>query len=218
MNPVDSRLPEYWAVPSKRQRRQLSETGHEAGEWLAEFSSGSRHHAAGDVEDPAFLFRRGVEATQRAVLVQGDTGIRSGQGWSSTWRLSTLQRRSTDEVSASAEKLFRDLKREANEEGFPEPSYEAAVKAQYMLESLEHRLLPSPAETYPTPDGEIAIDIRGGYRKGLLLLYERKGSVLMLLTIDGVHQRAYFDKPPRHVNGFLQDALHELISAAVPAA
>ena len=151
-------------------------------------------------------------------LCKRDTGIRSGQGWSSTWRLSTLQRRSTDEVSASAEKLFRDLKREANEEGFPEPSYEAAVKAQYMLESLEHRLLPSPAETYPTPDGEIAIDIRGGYRKGLLLLYERKGSVLMLLTIDGVHQRAYFDKPPRHVNGFLQDALHELISAAVPAA
>lgn len=121
-----------------------------------------------------------------------------------------LDRQDPDAILTSATQLHSDLQDEARAEGHPLPSFTAAAKAQFMLNALEMQPLPNEPVTYPTPDGEIAIDVSGGYRKGLLLLYAHDGSALIMLTINGVHQRAYYDKAPRQINGFLRDALREL--------
>ena len=114
---------------------------------------------------------------------------------------------------ASAVLILSQLIPEAQEEGYPTPSLDAAIKAERVLASISGSQLPGDLDMYTTPDGEIAIDISGGYRKGLLFLFASDGSALVILTIDGRHRRAYYDDAPSGADGFINDALRDLNSA-----
>ena len=109
------------------------------------------------------------------------------------------------------EQFANDLLSEAEDEEYEPPSNTALTNA-YRL--WRHFGLDERSDVYPTSDREVAINVNGGYRKGLLLLFGSDGSALILLTIDGVHRRAHYDEAPHRVDGFIRDALRDLQRAA----
>lgn len=98
---------------------------------------------------------------------------------------------------------------DAREEGFPIPSDVASGNARQLLHSM-YRMLPRRYEVYPTPDGEVAIDVPGGFGRSVLLLCESNGGVLCLVSMDGAQRRARYSGTHGLPDGFLRDALVEL--------
>lgn len=111
----------------------------------------------------------------------------------------------------SYEQFAKDLLIDAEDEKYQPPSNTALTNA-YRL--WRHFGLDERVDVYSTSDREVAINVSGGYRKGLLLLFGSDGSALTLLTIDGVHRRAHYDEAPHRMDGFIRDALRDLQCAA----
>ncbi len=108
--------------------------------------------------------------------------------------------------------VLRDLKGardEALEEGFPVPSDAALRNARRLLCDM-YWILPRRFEVYPTPDGEIAIDVPGGPGHSVLLLCGSDGGALCSVNMDGAHRRARYSDVRRLPDGFVRDALIEL--------
>ncbi len=107
---------------------------------------------------------------------------------------------------------LRDLEEariEAREEKFPIPSDIAIGNARRLLRAM-YMILPRRFEVYPTPDGGIAIDVRGGQGYAALLLCESDGGVLCLVSMNGVHRRARYSDAHTLPDGFVREALLEL--------
>ena len=107
---------------------------------------------------------------------------------------------------------LRDLdeaRDEAREEGFPAPSDTALGNARRLLHAM-YPILPRHFEVYPTPDGEIAIDIPGGLGYSVLLLCGSDGGALCSVNMDGAHRRARYSDTRRLPDNFICDALDEL--------
>lgn len=107
---------------------------------------------------------------------------------------------------------LRDLENagnEAREEKFPVPSDISIGNARRLLHAM-YSILPRRFEVYPTPDREIAIDVRGGLGYGVLLLCESDGGVLCLVSMNGAHRRARYSDAHTLPNGFVREALLEL--------
>ena len=98
---------------------------------------------------------------------------------------------------------------EAREEGFPTPSGKALGNARRLLYAM-YRTSPRRFETYPTPDGEIAIDAPGGPGQSVLLLCNSDGGALCLVNMNGAHRRARYSDTHRLPDGFVNEALVEL--------
>ena len=166
-------------------------------------------------------FRQAPLANTAIAAVRADANVQiftKSSGWRDALFAADIEIRKHTVIADSAKQMLREMQAESRQEGFPEPSLKSAINAQYMLEYFNRRLLPSEADVYSTSDGEIAISISGGYRRGLLLLFGADGSALIMLTIDGIHRRVYYDNPPRKLDGFLQDALHDLNRASITSA
>ncbi len=108
---------------------------------------------------------------------------------------------------------------EAGEEDFPVPNRSAIDTAEQLLsEVYEARWLyvspPSRAEVYPTPDGEVAIDISGGFGRSFLVLCNSSGGAMCMLNLRGEHRRAVYDKAPTSMDGFIRDALRDLFRSS----
>lgn len=73
-----------------------------------------------------------------------------------------------------------------------------------------YAVLPRRFEVYPMPDGEIAIDVRGGLGYGVLLLCESDGGVLCSVNMDGAHRRTRYSDAHTLPDGFVREALLEL--------
>ena len=98
---------------------------------------------------------------------------------------------------------------EAREEGFPVPSDVALENAVRFLRGM-YGISPRRFEVYPTPDGEIAIDVPGGPGRSILLLCDSDGGALCLLNMNGDHRRARYSTAGILPDGFVRDALAEL--------
>ncbi len=109
------------------------------------------------------------------------------------------------------EQFANDLLIEAEDENYEPPSKTALTNAYRLWRYFD---LDERADVYSTSNREVAVNVSGGYRKGLLLLFGSDGSALILLTIDGVHRRAHYDLAPNRVDGFIRDALRDLQRAA----
>ena len=153
-----------------------------------------------------------VELIRQSGLFETATNAIYAAGRSKSM-MKTLNETAKNIQKANAVLLLSQLIPEAQEEGYPTPSLDAAIKAERVLSSIDGSQIPGDLDMYTTPDGEIAIDISGGYRKGLLFLFASDGSALVILTIDGRHRRAYYDDPPSGVDGFMSDALRDLNNA-----
>ena len=107
---------------------------------------------------------------------------------------------------------LRDLdeaREEAREEEFPAPSEAALRNARRLLHAM-YDIFPQRFEVYPTSDGEMAIDARGGPGRSVLLLCDSDGGALCLVNMKGAHRRARYSDTERLPDGFVREALDEL--------
>lgn len=100
-------------------------------------------------------------------------------------------------------------KDEAREEDFPVPSDRALKNARRLLHAI-YKVLPWRFEVYPTPDGEIAIDVPGGFGRSVILLCDSGGGALCSVNMDGAHRRAHYEDVHMLPDGFVREALIEL--------
>ena len=108
--------------------------------------------------------------------------------------------------------MLDDLKgtiKEAREEGFPIPSQVAHSNAQRLLNEM-YQILPRRFEVYPTPDGEVAIDVPTGRGSSVLLLCDSEGGVLCLANLQSAHRRRRYTSTSNLPDDFLREALMEL--------
>lgn len=102
-----------------------------------------------------------------------------------------------------------DAVREAQEDGFSRPSDQALEHARRLLQDL-YRLHPCRLETYPTPDGEVALVVPGGRRRSVLVLCDSDGGALCSVNLSGRHRRARYSSAATLPDGFVRAALDEL--------
>ena len=128
---------------------------------------------------------------------------------------STVSPTATD-FAAFAKDFFPDLRdalhdlnearAEAREEGFPVPSHTALENARRLLHYM-YKTLARRFEVYPTPDGEIAIDVPGNSDRSIVLLCDSDGGVLYFVHIDGVQICAQYSDANSIPDEFLPVAL-----------
>ena len=115
-------------------------------------------------------------------------------------------------MAADLDASLRDLEdatEEAREECFPEPSQLALDNAELLLRDL-YRLRPCRLETYPTPDGEIALVVPGPRGRSMLVLCDSDGGVLCSVNLNGQHRRARYSDVATLPDGFIREALSDL--------
>lgn len=98
---------------------------------------------------------------------------------------------------------------EAREEGFPIPSEIAVTNSERLIKNL-YEVSPGRYGVYPTPDGEIAIDIFNGEGSSVILLCDSVGGALCLVNIESNRRRARYSKTGTLPDGFVREALAEL--------
>ncbi len=114
----------------------------------------------------------------------------------------------SDDVSASLNDL-REVVNEAVEEGFSIPSDLAFENTEHLLNRM-FEFLTRRCEVYPTPDGEIAIDIPNGRGSSIILLCNSEGGVLCLVNLGGSHRRKSYPSADAVPDKFLRDCLMDL--------
>ena len=110
---------------------------------------------------------------------------------------------------AAAQQELAEAPAEAQEEDYPVPSDLAFANARRLLPAIS-RLSPRPMSVYPTPDGEICIDLSGGFGRSVLLLCESGGGALCLVSLDQEHCRERYDTVRTLPDGFVRAALAEM--------
>ena len=108
--------------------------------------------------------------------------------------------------------MLDDLKgtsEEAYQEGFPIPSQVAMVNAQRLLSEM-HQILPRRFEVYPTPDGEVAIDVATDRGSSVILLCDSAGGALCLANLPDAHRCRSYTSTSDLPDEFLREALTEL--------
>lgn len=95
---------------------------------------------------------------------------------------------------------------EANEEEFPIPSDTAVKNARWLLPRM-YAILPRRFEVYPTPDGEIAIDVPGGPDHSALILLDSDGGAQYFGYFDGKQHFEQLSDAGNITDDFLQTVL-----------
>ena len=111
---------------------------------------------------------------------------------------------------------LRDARAEAVEEGFPPPSDVSITRAERVLTETR-RFSTRRFEVYPTPDGEIAIDmpIDGG---SVLLLCDSDGGALCLVNLNGDKRQKRYASADELPDSFLVQAVSDLNRGAAARA
>ena len=132
-----------------------------------------------------------------------------------------VARRGASAAIGSPQELISDLLRDALsdldevvaaalEEGFPRPTDDAILSARRLLTQM-YTIAPRRFEVYPTADGEIALDLPNE-RGSVILLCDSRGGALCLVNVNGVRRRARYSSTTRLPDGFIREALAELVS------
>ena len=114
--------------------------------------------------------------------------------------------------SAELDGILGDLQEvavEAHEEGFPIPSETAMTSSRWLIKQI-YGISPGSYGVYPTPDGEVAIDIFNGKGSSVILLCDSEGGILCLVNIEGNRRRAHYSRRDTLPDGFIREALTEL--------
>lgn len=104
---------------------------------------------------------------------------------------------------------LREVAGEAREEGFPIPSETAMTSSERLIREI-YGISPGSYGVYPTPDGEVAIDIFNGKGSSVILLCDSEGGVLCMVNIEGNRRRAHYSQRDTLPDGFIREALTEL--------
>ena len=103
-----------------------------------------------------------------------------------------------------------DVVVEAAEEGYPTPSEDAITSARRLVREM-YEIAPQRIEVYPTPDGEVALDVPSA-RGSVILLCASGGGALCLVNVNGDRRRARYSSTTKLPDGFIREALTELVS------
>lgn len=97
----------------------------------------------------------------------------------------------------------------AAEENFPVPSKIAIDNAERLIRAIQDvsRLR---IEVYPTPDGEIALDIPNGRAQSAALLCESGGGALCLANLASGHRSKRYPNADALPDKFLREVFAEL--------
>ena len=117
-----------------------------------------------------------------------------------------------DIVSQDVKEALDDLEealQEAEDEDFPPPTEVAMRNAARLIRAI-HRFHAYRLEVYPTADGEIAIDA-GISNRSVILLCDAFGGALCLANTGVTHRRAHYSDADQLPDGFLREALAELV-------
>ena len=82
------------------------------------------------------------------------------------------------------EQDLADVRNEAEAEGWPTPSDSACTGARRLLVEM-FEILPCRYEVYPTPHGEVAIDLPSGFSASILVLCISESRAMYLVTAEG---------------------------------
>jgi len=129
--------------------------------------------------------------------------------------IQTASQAPVDSNGRMAEDLSDGLKdlceasEEAGEDGFPAPSELALSNAERLLKAM-CQIPPRRFEVYPTPDGEIAIDVPSGDGQSVLLLCEPDGGALCLANLHDGHHSTSYRNADILPDGFLRKSLMAL--------
>ena len=104
---------------------------------------------------------------------------------------------------------LREIRSEAQEENFSEPSYIATANAVRLLQEM-YLISPRRFEVYPTPDGDVAIDAPSDHDRSVVLFCEAAGGALCLVNMGDKHRCARYSHACDLPDSFLRDALVEL--------
>ena len=99
---------------------------------------------------------------------------------------------------------------EAVDEGFPRPTDDAIFNARRLLPAM-HAIVARRIEVYPTAGGEVALDV-SNERGSVILLCDSGGGALCLVNVNGDRRRARHSSTTRLPDGFVREALTELVS------
>ena len=99
---------------------------------------------------------------------------------------------------------------EAVDEGLPRPSDDAILNAGRLLPEV-HAIVSQRIEVYPTADGEVALDV-SNERGSVILLCDSGGGALCLVNVNGDRRRARHSLTTKLPDGFVREALIELVS------
>ena len=99
---------------------------------------------------------------------------------------------------------------EAVDEGFPRPTDDAILNARRLLPEV-HAMVSRRIEVYPTADGEVALDV-SNERGSVILLCDSSGGALCLVNVNGDRRRARHSSTTKLPDGFVREALTELVS------
>lgn len=99
---------------------------------------------------------------------------------------------------------------EAAGEGYPRPSGDAISSAGRLLRQM-YEIAPRRIEVYPTADGEVTLDVSND-RGSVILLCDSRGGALCLVNVNGDRRRARYSSTMRLPDGFVREALTELVS------
>ena len=110
-------------------------------------------------------------------------GSRASGTYAQLQALTPTSHRSSVADSGSPPEDWQSIEEEANEEGFPIPNREAISNAKKILASLQ-QYSDRQFDTYPTPEGEVAIDSPDGTGQSFLVLCESSGEVLYVANLE----------------------------------
>ena len=99
---------------------------------------------------------------------------------------------------------------EATDEGYPKPSAAAISSARRLIPEI-YEIVSQRFEVYPTADGEVALDV-SNERGSVILLCDSQGGALCLVNVKGDRRRARYSLTTRLPDGFVLEALTELVS------
>ena len=100
---------------------------------------------------------------------------------------------------------------EAREEGFDTlPSDEVITSARRILQKM-YEIHRCRFEVYPTQDGEIAISASAENQRSVLVICDKDGGALCSVNLSGLHRRAIYDSAATLPDGFVKEALAELV-------
>lgn len=105
---------------------------------------------------------------------------------------------------------INEIKKEAEEEGFVEPSQRALENAQNVL-GVICCVSSRNYEVYPMPDGRVSIDVPNGKGSSIWILCEESGRISCLVNIKGNPQgREDYGGIEKFTIDFVSEALAEL--------
>lgn len=97
----------------------------------------------------------------------------------------------------------------AAEENFPVPSKVAIDNAERLIRAIQD-MCSLRIEVYPTPDGEIALDVPNRRAQSVALLCESGGGALCLANLASGHRRKRYPNADALPDKFLREVFAEL--------